>query len=165
MTKKEIFSYYHDLPPWARGIVIVGSLVVTGIVTYSLYQRLKKPEDTIERDWANKVNDLSKKMTSSFPKEQYASMADSIYENSKYCLVGNSYGVVKDELMKLHNDLEVAMLAAAFGRRQGACLGFSVNTPLDILSWTKYVLQGPIDEMKLRAIEADWKKKGITYTF
>ena len=38
MTKDTLFAWYNDLPPWARGVVVVGGI---GIVTYTTYSIVK----------------------------------------------------------------------------------------------------------------------------
>jgi hypothetical protein len=44
MADNKIFKVYQELPQWAKGVVVVGGLVVTYIVGSTVYKKVKSSQ-------------------------------------------------------------------------------------------------------------------------
>ena len=127
----------------------------------------EKSDLDIKKETQKEYDKNIKTMKPSFLPSQYPTMANQIYEGMKYC-IGDDYGSVRDNLMKLKNDLDVNLLAKAFGTRQGYCFGIPAGDTKDLFTFVKSELgseYGGLTSYKLDAVNKDWAKKGIKYRF
>jgi len=159
----KVYDYYKDLPPLAKGIVVVGVLGFTAAIGINVWNRLKSPgADAKATNQA--INALKQKYKPSFRDDQYLTMADEIYSSMDQA-VGDDYGKVQDILKRMKNDLDVALLIKAYGSRQlhnfmvpkqSQGLFAAVQGELG-QEW------GGLTSYRVTDINADWKKKGISY--
>jgi predicted GNAT family N-acyltransferase len=83
------FSYYKELPAWAKGVVVVGGLAVTYIFVSQIISRIKKQASDKENRQAvesakDDLQDLSKRgVKPTLTKAQTDSMADAILNQYK----------------------------------------------------------------------------------
>jgi hypothetical protein len=101
----------------------------------------------------------------SFPESAYSTFANTIYNGMRYC-AGDDYGTVETTLKKMKNDLDVAKLIKAFGKRQDYCFGIPASGELDLFTYVQKELGndwGGLTNYRVKNINADWKKKGIKY--
>jgi hypothetical protein len=164
------FQYYKELPAWAKGViavVAVGGVVIIGWKVYKAIQKTTEEQKDKEllQGVDKEVKDLQNKgIKPSFKPSDYLQYAQTIHDSMKVC-VGDSYGTAQDTLKKMKNDLDVALLIKAFGKRQDYCFG----VPLSEYALFSYVQKelgnewGGITGYRVTDINADWKKKGITY--
>jgi hypothetical protein len=163
MATDNIYKYYKDLPQWAKGIVVVGSLGLAYIIGSKIYVALKpKPQDVINIE--NDINNLNNKMTQTYPDASYDNYAEIIYQAQRTS-VGNDSGSIEDTAQLMNNDLDIAKLIKAYGTRQDYAFGF----PTDKYSLLGAMRKGissdafGIFSYRIGSINNDWQKKGITY--
>ena len=96
---------------------------------------------------------------------QYETFANTIFNGMRYC-VGDDYGTVESTMKKMMNDLDVAKLVKAYGKRQRSCFGIDAGGNDDLFTSVQAELGnewGGVTNYRVSSINADWKKKGITY--
>ncbi|CAI8156602.1 MAG: Uncharacterised protein [Formosa sp. Hel3_A1_48] len=169
--KDNIFKYYTELPQWAKGAVVIAATAAVGFVGYKVY-RMVFPSDSEKQaqQLLNTIqNDIARwereGLTPSYPEVQYQAMASSAYDGMRYC-AGDNYTAVEEILKKMQNNLDVSLLVSAFGIRQNFCFGIPTGTPLDLFSFVKRELGdewGGLTDYRIKRINDNWQKKGITY--
>lgn len=169
--KDNFFKYYTELPQWAKGVVIVAGVGAIGLVGYKLYRKAF-PSDTEKKakEFINTINSDIQKwkkqgLTPSYPQGQYLTFASSAYEGMRYC-AGDDYAATEDVMKKMQNNLDVALLIEAFGVRQNYCFGIPTGDPLDLFAMVKAELGddwGGLTSYRVKNINDNWQKKGITY--
>jgi hypothetical protein len=167
----KIYDYYKDLPSIAKGIVVVGALGIAYIVGRRVYKELfpseqEKANKQLTKDIANEIEVLNKQgVKPTFPDSTYFTMANTIYESMRYA-VGDDYGTVESTMKKMKNDLDVAKLIKAFGKKQDYFFGIPEGQPKDLISFVQSELgndYGGLTNYRIRNIQKDWNSKGITY--
>ncbi len=167
----EIIATYKKLPVVAQVAIAVTGSAITLFIGYKIYQalnvtdaeraaKLLKTENKSEES-----ENIKAGMKYSYPASQYVAMANQIYDGMKVGL-GDNYGGVRDTLMLMKNDLDVNAIVKAFGQRQAYVFGIASGGPKDLFTMVKSELGdewGGLTSYKLDAINADWKKKGISY--
>ena len=172
MAENTVYKFYKDLPPWAKGVVVVGAGLVVYIVGRQVW-KLVKPKSAQEQ--SNKqilqgagqdVRDFEKQgQKQSYTNTQYEQFANTIYNGMRYC-VGDDYGTVELTLKKMNNNVDVAKLIQAFGSRQDYCFGIPASGKLDLFTYVQKELGaewGGLTNYRVRNVNADWARKGITY--
>jgi hypothetical protein len=169
--QNKVYSYYKDLPPWAKGVVVVGGGLVFALVGFKIYKAVfPSGIDRKNRELLNTADkeirdNLNKGIKPSFSDLNYIAFANTIYDGMRYC-VGDDYGTVEATLKKMQNDIDVAKLIKAFGTRQDYCFGIPESSPRDLFTFVQSELGNDYlytTNYRVKRINADWKKKGITY--
>jgi len=169
--ENKVYTYYKELPPWAKGVVVVGGGLVAFLVLRRVYKGLfPSAEERKNRELANNVGNEINVLTNqgvkpTYPESQYNTFANTIYNGMRYC-VGDDYGTVESTMKKMMNDLDVAKLLSAFGKRQDYCFGIPASGELDLFTYVQKELGsewGGLTNVRVRRINDDWKKKGIKY--
>lgn len=164
-----------DLPPWAKGVIAVSVTAAVGFAGYKIYMLIKKKnaiekqDAEIKKSVKDEIADLENSgHKPSYKDSEYNQYAEIIHSSMKFC-VGDNYTLVEETLKKMKNDLDVAKLVQAFGKRKDYCFGVPVgeynlfayvqkelgDENLGLTSWWKN---------RVKNINTDWKAKGITYT-
>ena len=140
MAQNKSFQVYEDLPQWARGVVVVGGLVVLYIVGNTIYKKIQTLSSSA--DSQNKLNQVSTDLNTkinqgqqpTFNSTQYNNFADSIAAAFSGCdwsspvfpistsipLIGgysNSGASLYNILYQFNNDVDFLALQKAFGTR------------------------------------------------
>lgn len=186
MADSKVFKVYQDLPQWAKGVVVVGGLVVTYIVGNTIYKRIKAFSDSA--DAQNKLrqleDDLDKKIKQgqqpTFSSTQYNNFADSIqtlFEGCDYTTpfipvpttwilnIGwsNSGAGLFNILYQFNNDVDFLALQKAFATRTISkgwyCGGDYTNVTLS------QAVNKQLNSQEIAAINKLLTQKGITYRF
>lgn len=169
--KNKVYSYYKDLPPWAKGAVVIGAGVVIFLVGRRLYKGLFPSElEKKNKELLNNINqeirqNQSSGMKPTFADSNYSTFANTIYDSMRYA-VGDDYGTVEVTMKKMMNDLDVAKLIKAFGSRQNYIFGLPKGNPVDLFTMVQQELGNDyagLTNYRVKNINADWKKKGIKY--
>ena len=181
---KGALKIYEDLPGWARGVVVVGGLVVTYMIGNTIYKKINAAKAAADQQ--NKLNqtktDLNTKMQqgqqSGFSNTQYINWADEIATSFNGChldivplptqlgdtLAWSNQGIAVREILKLlKNDVDYLQLQNAFGIRtltKSWICGGDVPS-LSLPSAIKYQL----NKYEIAALNDILSKKGITYKF
>lgn len=166
-----LYKYYKDLPPWAKGVVVVGGTAIVIMVGSRIYRNLfptdaQKKNKELAKNVDSEIIALSRNgIKPSFSDSNYNTFANTIYNGMRFA-VGDDYSTVTDTLMKMKNDLDVAKLVKAFGQRQNFAFGIPVGSPMDLMTFVQNELGnefGGLTNYRVKRINEDWKKKGINY--
>lgn len=167
----KVYQYYKDLPPWAKGVVVVGGVLVVYLVGSRVYRAVfptetEKKNRELEKNIDNEISKLQRNgVKASFSDSNYNTFANTIYNSMRYA-VGDDYGTVVLTLKKMNNDLDVAKLVKAFGVKQDYFFGIPTGDKMDLFTYLQKELgneYGGLTNYRVTNINADWKKKGITY--
>ena len=163
MKTDNVYKYYKDLPPWAKGVVVVGSLGIAYLIGSKIYIALKpKPQDVINIE--NDISYLSNKMKASYPDAAYDNYAEIIYQAQRTS-VGNDSSSIQDVAKLMMNDLDVAKLIKSYGTRQD----YAFSIPTDKFTLLGAMRKGITSDLfgafsyRIGSINDDWDSKGITY--
>jgi hypothetical protein len=101
----KVYQYYKELPPWAKGIVVVGGVAALFFVGKKLYTIVFPSEEAkrnaeLGRNINTEIGNLQKFMKASYPDSTYDTLANTIYNSMKFA-VGDDYGAVQDSLKKM----------------------------------------------------------------
>lgn len=180
---KALYQWYHELPAWAKGVMIIGS---AGVAVYSVHAVIKsindkKAKEKAQADVIGFVNDLNalakNGVVPSFQQSQYQSWAAAIVQQFAGCdpstvqcpdwLFDLNYSdsgkVVANIIAQFANDADFLALQAAFGLRTYDACGIWNG---DV---TNVTLSGAInDELEICEVEGLNKvlaAKNINYKF
>jgi hypothetical protein len=171
--ERGFYKYYKDLPPYAKGILIVGGGVVLALLGMKAYKSLfPSVGERQSREFVRNVDDEVGKykkqgQKQSFADSQYNSYANDIYEGMRYA-VGDNYDNVERILLLMNNDLDVAKLIKSFGVRQDYAFGIPTGNAKDLITFVNSELGEDylgLTRYRVNNINANWKKKGIKYQF
>jgi len=163
MKNDNIYKYYKDLPQWAKGVVVVGTLGVVYILGSKIYAGLQpKPREIVNVE--NDIDKLVTKMKATYADAAYDEYANTIYQAQRTSM-SNDSGAIQDVAYLMMNDLDVAKLIQAYGVRQD----YAFAIPTD-----KYTLLGAMRKgieadlfgafsYRIGKINSNWEGKGITY--
>ena len=167
----KVYQYYKELPPCAKGVVVVGGAAALFFVGKKLYGVVfpsaeEKRNTELNRNIDTEIARLQKFQKATFPDSAYNTMANTIYNSMKFA-VGDDYGAVQDSLKKMKNDLDVAKLIKSFGSRQDYAFGIPVGDKMDLLTYVKKELGNEyfgLTSYRVTDINKDWAAKKIKYT-
>jgi hypothetical protein len=101
----------------------------------------------------------------SFSDSNYNTFANTIYNSMRFA-VGDDYGTVESTLKRMKNDLDVAKLIKAFGLKQDYFFGLPTGDKMDLFTYIQKELgneYGGLTNYRVKRINEDWSKKGISY--
>lgn len=163
MAQDKVFKYYTELPPWAKGIVVVGGLGIAYIIGSKIYAALKpKPQEI--KNVENDISRLETTMQPTYGDATYDQYANTIY-NAQRTSASNDSGAIMDVALLMKNDLDIAKLVKAYGTRQDYAFGI----PTDSYSLFGAMRKGIEADLfgafayRIGKINTDWASKGITY--
>lgn len=166
-----VYKFYKDLPPWAKGVVVVGGSLVTFLVLKRLYfavfptESQKKNRQLLQNVNSEITTYQNNGIRASYPDSTYETLANTIYNSMRYA-AGDDYATVELKLKEMKNNLDVAKLIKAFGKRQDYFFGIPVGDPMDLFTYVQKELGNDyagLTNYRVKNVNADWKKKGITY--
>lgn len=162
---------FSGLPDWSKGVLAiigVGTLITVG---YIVYKKVidKTDEDKKDKELKGSVSDEISKFIKagqkqSFNDSQYLQDAETIHSAIRVC-AGDDYDTAEKTLKKMKNDLDVALLIRAFGKRQDYCFGIP-TAEMNLFPYIRKELGAEwagLTSYRVNRINSDWKKKGITY--
>lgn len=181
--KVTLFSWFTSLPPWARGVVIVGGAGVTvfGVVSIVKALNAKKAQEKAQAELKGFTDDLDALAKSgihpTFQETQYKLWADAIHQQFQGCdprsrtygffddtSVGNYSGsgqVVFNVLSSLSNDADFLALATAWGRRSFDACGWFTGDVTDVT--LAGAIEDELDSSEVAGLNKILAAKGIQY--
>ena len=168
---KSAVGFFAELPPWARGVLVVGGGIVVVLIGGKLYHLVfpsqkDKQDKALYNSIKSEIQQNSRSgQQASYPSSQYDTFANSIYDDL-YGIVGNNYGNVVTIMERMNNNLDVALLIQAFGLRQLRVFGLPSGAPIDLFSFVNHKLGSEyfgLSSYKITEINDNWSKKGIKY--
>ena len=167
----KVYQYYKDLPPWAKGVVVVGGALVVYLVGSRVYRAVfpteaQRKNRELEKNIDSEISKLQGNgKKASFSDSNYNTFANTIYNSMRYA-VGDDYATVVSTLKRMQNDLDVAKLIKAFGLKQDYFFGIPAGDKMDLFTYIQKELgneYGGFTNYRVTQINEDWKKKGISY--
>lgn len=165
------YQYYKDLPQWAKGVVVVGGAVVVYLVGSRVYRAVfpteaQRKNRELEKNIDGEISKLQGNgKKASFLDSNYNTFANTIYNSMRYA-VGDDYGTVELTLKSMKNDLDVAKLIKTFGVKQDYFFGLPAGDKMDLFTYIQKELgneYGGLTNYRVKRINEDWSKKGISY--
>ena len=167
----KVYQYYKDLPPWAKGVVVVGGAVVVYLVGSRVYRAVfptdaQRKNRELEKNIDSEISKMQGNgKKASFSDSNYNTFANTIYNSMRFA-IGDDYGTVESTLKRMKNDLDVAKLIKAFGLKQDFFFGLPAGDKMDLFTVVQKELgneYGGLTNYRVKRINEDWSKKGILY--
>ena len=167
----KVYQYYKDLPPWAKGVVVVGGAVVVYLVGSRVYRAVfptdaQRKNRELEKNIDSEISKMQGNgKKASFSDSNYNTFANTIYNSMRFA-IGDDYGTVESTLKRMKNDLDVANLIKAFGLKQDFFFGLPAGDKMDLFTFVQKELgneYGGLTNYRVKRINEDWSKKGILY--
>ena len=165
--ENKVYQYYKDLPPWAKGVVVVGGAVVVYLVGSRVYRAVfpteaQRKNRELEKNIDSEISKLQGNgKKASFSDSNYNTFANTIYNSMRFA-VGDDYSTVESTLKRMKNDLDVAKLIKAFGVKQDYFFGLPTGDKMDLFTYIQKELgneYGGLTNYRVKRINEDWSKK------
>lgn len=169
--------FYAGLPPWARGVLLVGIFAVVVYVGVTIKNQITdaanaKAQNQVAVDAANDLKGLAQQgIVPSYQSSQYESWAQAIVQAIGGCLADLSSVQLIFQQMK--NQADILQLITTFGIRPCQPCGFS--TPISYVQYMfnnnafggslPYLLQWAFSSSDLAKLNSTLTAQGITYQF
>ena len=166
MLKKGFYKYYTELPPWGKGVAIIG----IGAAAYFLFQKINATATNVKKNADAKkslsevtddISELNKNgVKPSYTDSQYRSWADSLFT----CFegFGTCFGYMTI-FQNMKNDADVLKLIQAYGVRTIPSGKF--NPMPDFRGTLPQALRDEVQTINIWGINQILKNRGITYKF
>lgn len=127
------FSYYKELPPWAKGVVVIGGAAIVGLVAISVMRKVRGAADLAKakRQLRSASTDLKALeqtgLRGSFPKSQYDAWASQLATQFGGCdasatfystslpFASDSFILLAKIVKQMKNDADWLMLVTSYG--------------------------------------------------
>jgi hypothetical protein len=160
------FKFYHDLPPWAKGVVIVGGGLVLYMVGYSAWNLIGKALAPAPPNLAEAQNAVST-VQSLAAQGETPTATSTQFQSWVNALVSIFNGCIHDPqdleqvYTNLNNDADIYELIATFGTQSiTSCLGFGGGTFSLSQCMDKIISASEIEN-----VNSILATKGITFRF
>ena len=162
----KIYSYYKELPSWAKGVVVVGGIAIVYFTSKQIIARVKKNAE--KKDAQTSVDDAKAELEQivrsgvkpTINKSQADAYAEKIVKQFQGAdLTLGSYAVVDSIFKQLKNNADFLLLKASFGVRTypDALWGNVTNVTLES------AIQDELTQMRINDLNKTLAKQGITY--
>jgi len=117
--ENKVFQYYNDLPPWAKGAVVVGGLTVAILTARGIVKRFrekKELEDALQEsnDANNELQQLQQSgIRPTMSNSEFQSIISGLVIAMNGC--GTDEDAVYNEISKLKNEADVKQLINMWG--------------------------------------------------
>lgn len=175
MADKGALRVYTELPSWAKGVVVVGGLVVGYLAVTSILKSIKAKKNKEES--LAEVNNANSELNTQIKTGKGPTIARSTAEVMANAIVAaaNDCGTEEKQMYaqfdKLNNQADILLFVDVFGlRKKVRCpftddpreSFFSANTPPMSLS---AMINSELDATQIATINNKLASKGITYKF
>lgn len=177
----KVYNFYKELPPWAKGVIVVGGAAVVYFTATRIFRNIKNARN--KRDAKKTQSEVKSELAQlqqqgikkSYPDSQYNAWADKIEKqfdgidwkqnwfDKDVPIIGQWSGSGKSvaEIFKqLKNNADLLALVAAYGVRTYDQAGVFTG---DFTGNLYQAIQDELDKGEIDALNALLKKKGITY--
>jgi hypothetical protein len=175
MADKGIMRVYTELPSWAKGVVVVGGLVVGYIAVTSILKKINANKAKLESE--KEVNNVTNELQIEINRGNKPTLSVSTIDAMANAIVAASNDCGTDEKQiyaqfdKVSNQADILLLVQKFGlRKKVRCpfsddpreSFFSADTPPMSLS---AMLNSELDTTELQTLNNKLATKGIKYKF
>jgi hypothetical protein len=178
-------QFYNSLPPWAKGVVVVGGLAVTYLVVKGILDKiksdaaLKQQRGTLDNQNQELQNIINAGIKPTFPQSQYGQWADEIQNQFEGCDYtnpipfvpptwlfnhnwSNSGAMFANIVLKLENDADFLALQTAYDiRTYDQCLWGTGN----VTGTLSKAVNDELQDVEINSINQYLESKGITYKY
>lgn len=169
------YQYYKELPPWAKGVVVVGGAAVIYFTAKSILDTIRAKKNMAEqlKEVSNANTELialaKKGIKPTLPQSNYEALSNSLIDAVNGC--GTDFDKIKNIFDQLKNQADALLFVKTFGlRKKQRCLfsddareGFWSNfTPPMSLSAH---LASDLSSSNIATINKMLKAKNITLQF
>lgn len=123
----KVYQYYKELPPWARGVVVVGGAAIIYFTAKSIVDSInaKRSQAAQLKEIDNANNELialrRKGINPTLPQSNYEALSNSLVDAFNGC--GTDFGKVKGIFDQLKNQADALFFVKTFGlRKKQRCL-------------------------------------------
>lgn len=124
MAEQGLYKYYSDLPGWAKGVVVVGSLGIVAIIVMQVYSRVKKEAgmrqalQTIKETDKELQDNIKAGVKPTITKSQADGWSGQIQKAFDGCdPLDTAVGTVTNIFLQLKNDSDFLLLVKSYGVR------------------------------------------------
>ena len=163
------YTFYKDLPPWAKGVVIVGGSAVTYFAARGAYKLIKGKLDLAKmqkegKDAGNQVQLLAKAgIKPTITKAQAESFSNSLVQAFSNC--GTDEDAVYAIMRQLKNEADVYLLIATYGvRHYSGCGWWNVFSSGQTVSLSA-AISDELDVLEKTNVNSILNKNGIKFQF
>lgn len=173
--KGDTLKYYNGLPQWARGIVVVGGLVVGYIAVNAIIKKISqnKKDATALQEINTASGDLNAVIASgtspTLNNSQLEAMSSAIIEASNGC--GTDNNMIFATFSKIKNDADILSFIKVFGLRKKTRCPFTADTmegfwssntmPMSLSA----MINSELDTTEIQKINDGFLAKGMKYQF
>lgn len=177
----KVYNFYKELPPWAKGVIVVGGAAVVYFTATRIFRNIKNARN--KRDAKKTQSEVKSELAQlqqqgikkSYPDSQYNAWADKIEKqfdgidwkqnwfDKDVPIIGQWSGSGKSvaEIFKqLKNNADLLALVAAYGVRTYDQAGVFTG---DFTGNLYQAIQDELDKGEIDALNALLRKKAITY--
>jgi hypothetical protein len=168
-------KYYNGLPQWARGVVVVGGLVVGYIAVNAIIKKVtQNKKDAASLQEVNTASgDLNAVISSgtkpTLNNSQLEGMSNAIIEASNGC--GTDENMIFATFSKIKNDADILSFIKVFGLRKKTRCPFTSDTMENFWSSNTMpmslsaMINSELDTTEIQKINDGFLAKGMRYQF
>lgn len=162
----KVYSYYKELPSWAKGVVVVGGIAIVYFTAKQIIARIRtqaerKDAEKSVTDAKNELNELIKNgVRPTISQSQADSYSEQIVKQFKGAdLLLGSYALVDKIFKSFKNDADFLLLKTSFKTRtyDDAFFGQVKNVTLES------AIQDELSQMRINDLNKTLEKQGIKY--
>lgn len=175
--ENKAFQYYKDLPPWAKGVVVVGGLAVIILTINGITRRFRAQKDLKEslkesEDASAELENLQQQgVRPTLSNSEYQSIINGLITAMNGC--GTDEDAVYNQMSKLKNDADVKKLISLWGVQYYEPCAASQPISYTRWMWNDKTFGGPISAWfnydltttEINKINDMLQSKGIKHKF
>ena len=156
----QLSKRFSEMPPWAKGVIGVGSVLVVGFIVYRVFKKLSSTEATDRAEAAaveDELNQELKRNRLTYPNSQYNSFASSI-EIAGFD-VGTDEDAIYSVFRKLNNNADFLALSKAWGKPNRRVYEWGIGRDMSLSQFLRYEMS----DREIQKINSILTSKGIKY--
>jgi hypothetical protein len=175
---KGLMKVYSELPSWAKGIVVVGGLVVGYVAVNSIIKAIKgnaeqkKQEQEVNTAQSELQQQINKGVKQTLSDSSLQAMSSAIVEGANDCDVsGSGANSIIAQFDKIQNEADILAFVKVFGLRKKVRCPFTSDTRESFFSSStpplslSAMLSSELKQSQIDTINKKLSSKGIKYKF
>jgi len=166
--ENKVYNYYKELPPWAKGVVVVGGVAIVYFTTRSIIKSIKKKKE--EKDNRDLLNAMEREKRLLEKQGIRQTVSDSQLESFSQKLVeafndcGTTEASVYTVFNGLKNKADLIALIKIYGTR--AYSGCLIQGEFGDMKYTlPRAIESELDSSETKKVNDILNKKGIDFSF
>jgi len=156
----QLSAKFSELPPWAKGVIGVGGILVAGFVVYKIFKKFSSTEATDRAEASAVETELKEEMARTkltYPESQYKSFASQI-EIAGFD-IGTDEDAIYSVFRKLKNNADFLALTQAWGKPNRKIYDWGIGRYMTLAQFIRYEMSN----REVDKINAILGAKGIKY--